>query len=31
MIELDKVSFAYADQGPSVQDVSFRLEKGGSC
>lgn len=28
MIELDKVSFAYADQGPSVQDVSFRLEKG---
>ena len=28
MIELEKVSFAYADQGPSVQDVSFRLEKG---
>ena len=28
MIELDKVSFAYADQGPSVQNVSFRLEKG---
>ena len=28
MIELDKVSFAYANQGPSVQDVSFRLEKG---
>ena len=28
MIELDKVSFAYADQGPSVKDVSFRLEKG---
>ena len=28
MIELEKVSFAYADQGPSVRDVSFRLEKG---
>ena len=28
MIELEHVSFAYADQGPSVQDVSFRLEKG---
>ena len=28
MIELDKVSFAYADQGPSVQEVSFRLERG---
>ena len=28
MIELEQVSFAYTDQGPSVQDVSFRLEKG---
>ena len=28
MITLENVSFAYADQGPSVQDVSFRLEKG---
>ena len=28
MIELEHVSFAYTDQGPSVQDVSFRLEKG---
>ena len=28
MIEMEHVSFAYADQGPSVQDVSFRLEKG---
>ena len=28
MIELEHVSFAYADQGPSVQDISFRLEKG---
>jgi energy-coupling factor transport system ATP-binding protein len=28
VIELEHVSFAYADQGPSVQDVSFRLEKG---
>ena len=28
MIELEHVSFAYADRGPSVQDVSFRLEKG---
>ena len=28
MIELEHVSFSYADQGPSVQDVSFRLEKG---
>ena len=28
MIELEHVSFAYADQGPSVQDVTFRLEKG---
>ena len=28
MIEMEQVSFAYGDQGPSVQDVSFRLEKG---
>ena len=28
MIELDHVSFSYPEQGPSVQDVSFRLEKG---
>ncbi len=28
MIEMDHVSFAYAENGPSVQDVSFRLEKG---
>ena len=28
MIELEHVSFSYADQGPSVQDVTFRLEKG---
>ena len=28
MIVLEHVSFAYADQGPSVQDVTFRLEKG---
>ncbi len=28
MITLEKVSFAYADQGPSVQDVSFHAEKG---
>ena len=28
MIELEHVSFAYADQGPSVQDVTFRLGKG---
>ena len=28
MIEMEHVSFAYAEQGPSVQDVSFRLEKG---
>ena len=28
MIEMEHVSFAYADQGPSVQDVSFRIEQG---
>ena len=28
MIVLEHVSFAYADQGPSVQDVTFRLGKG---
>jgi energy-coupling factor transport system ATP-binding protein len=28
MIELEHVHFAYPDQGPSVRDVSFRLEKG---
>ena len=28
MIELEHVSFAYPDQGPSIRDVSFRLEKG---
>ena len=28
MIELEHVSFAYGDRGPSVQDISFRLEKG---
>ena len=28
MIEMEHVSFSYASQGPSVQDVSFRLEKG---
>ncbi len=28
MIELERVSFAYGEAGPSVSDVSFRLEKG---
>ncbi len=28
MIELEHVSFAYGEQGPSVQDLSFRIEKG---
>ncbi len=28
MIELEHVSFAYGDRGPSVQDLSFRIEKG---
>ena len=28
MIELDHVHFAYPEQGPSVRDVSFKLEKG---
>ena len=28
MIQLEHVSFSYPSQGPSVQDVSFRLEKG---
>ena len=28
MIQLDHVSFAYPEQGPSVNDVSFRVEDG---
>jgi len=28
MIQLDHVSFAYPEQGPSVNDVSFRVEEG---
>ena len=28
MIQLEHVSFSYPEQGPSVQDVSFRAEKG---
>ncbi len=28
MIELDRVSFSYASQGPTVTDLSFRIEKG---
>ena len=28
MIKLDHVSFAYPEQGPSVNDVSFRVEDG---
>lgn len=28
MIKLDHVSFAYPEQGPSVNDVSFRVEEG---
>ena len=28
MIQLEHVSFAYPDQGPSVKDVSFRAEAG---
>ena len=28
MIKLDHVSFAYPEQGPSVDDVSFRVEDG---
>ena len=28
MIELEHVSFAYGDRGPSVSDVSFKLERG---
>jgi len=28
MIRLENVSFSYRDQGPSVQDVSFHVEKG---
>ena len=28
MIRMEHVSFSYHDQGPSVQDVSFHLEKG---
>ena len=28
MIRLENVSFSYRDQGPSVQDISFHVEKG---
>ena len=28
MIQMEHVSFSYSDQGPTVQDVSFRVEKG---
>ena len=28
MIQMEHVSFSYTDQGPTVQDVSFRIEKG---
>ena len=28
MIRMEHVSFAYSDQGPTVQDVSFHVEKG---
>ena len=28
MIRMENVSFAYSDQGPTVQDVSFHVEKG---
>ena len=28
MIELEKVSYAYPSQGPTVRDLSFRIEKG---
>ena len=28
MIEMNHVSFAYGGEGPSVQDLSFRIEKG---
>ena len=28
MIRLENVRFSYHDQGPSVQDVSFHVEKG---
>ena len=28
MIQMEHVSFSYSDQGPTVQDVSFHIEKG---
>lgn len=28
MIQMEHVSFSYSDQGPTVQDVNFRIEKG---
>ena len=28
MIQMEHVSFSYSDQGPTVQDVSFHVEKG---
>ena len=28
MIRLEHVSFSYSDQGPTVQDLSFQIEKG---
>ena len=28
MIQMEHVSFSYSDQGPSVQDVTFHVEKG---
>ena len=28
MIRMEHVSFSYSDQGPTVQDVSFHVEKG---
>ena len=28
MIRMEHVSFSYSDQGPTVQDVSFHIEKG---
>ena len=28
MIQMEHVSFSYSDQGPTVQDVSFRVRKG---
>ena len=28
MIQAEHVSFSYSDQGPTVQDVSFQIEKG---